>query len=146
MDNLEGLFKFYESKLKNVNLSTLTTYPALYSGDDWKKYEKYSDIGYQRKLAYRGDNVEILILSWKKGQKSKIHNHPDNGCILTLLKGKIKETRYEIKDISVVNETIINTYEPSYIDNSECYHDIEALEDSVSLHIYSPPNYRPTYF
>ena len=146
MNNLTNLFNRIEKELENNTLLNLIGFARLYKGNDWKKYVKFSDIGYQRKSILCGKQAEFLILSWKKGQKSKIHDHPENGCILIVLQGKLREKRYCNKEISVMKETEACVGDVSYIDNSECYHDIEALEDSVSLHIYSPPNYHPKIF
>lgn len=146
MKTLEELFQYLENKLEETKLIDLIEEANEYCGDDWKEYIKFSDVGYQRKLVFRGKNVEILILSWKKGQRSKVHDHPKNGCILKVLKGILKEQRYCKEKLDVMEKTMVKKGDISYIDNSKCYHDVEGVEDSVSLHIYSPPNYCPKYF
>ena len=143
--NLIQLFFQYEKNLNNQSLDTLLRYAQEYNGNDWKEYISFSDIGYQRRRIIAGNQVEILILSWKKGQCSKIHDHPENGCILKVLSGKIKEKRYS-KRMELEKEHVYQTDQISYIDNLKHYHSIEPLEDTVSLHIYSPPFYKPTYY
>jgi hypothetical protein len=57
-----------------------------------------------------------------------------------VLSGSLKESLYTYNLIPQ-NETIINKNYVSFIDNHIGLHKIEALGYSVSLHIYSPPNY-----
>ena len=142
------LFNTFEIELDNSNVSLYSLIPIAeeYRDEDWNNYVTFSDVGYQKKIVHRGYNVEILVISWKKGQRSKVHNHPENGCILLVRKGVLREKRYRIDTMCPDKETELGVGDVSYIDNREWYHAIEALEDSVSIHIYSPPNYHPTYF
>ena len=40
---------------------------------------------------------EIIIISWNYNQKSPIHNHPENGCLMKILKGSLTEEKYNNK-------------------------------------------------
>jgi len=145
MRTLTKLFNHLETKLKNTTLFNLFG-SINYKGDDWKNHINFSDFNYQRKLVHQGEQVEILILSWKKGQKTKIHDHSENGCVLSVLQGKLKEQRYCNETLNTMHKTEVSIGNYNYIDNSRYYHDIEALEDSVSLHIYSPPKHIVKFF
>lgn len=93
---------------------------------------------YVRNLLYRDNNFEILLLAWDKGSTTPTHNHPENGCVLYLIDGKLKEKR--ISEYCSI-DSIICKNKQSYIDDSIGKHKIEAMEVSYSLHIYSPPNF-----
>ena len=124
------------------NFINLTSIVKKYIGIDWIKYIKYNNNKYNR---IRLDNLsnskfEIYIICWKPTQISPIHDHSENGCIMKVLDGSLKETLYDY-DLFCQNETIINKHYISFIDNHIGLHRIESLDYSVSLHIYSPPNY-----
>lgn len=108
---------------------------------DWEKYIKTCHDNYHRNLVYRNSDFEILVISWLPGQKTPIHSHPENGCIMKVLKGQLCETKITQND-----KKFINTYcknDTSYIHNSIGKHIISNDSDNlaVSLHIYSPPNF-----
>ena len=106
-----------------------------------KKDIKFSDETYVRNVIYRNENIEILVLCWKKGQKTPIHNHPEHGCLLQILQGKVKETHF--KRDKTNQQKIFGIQEVSYMHDSLGSHQLENIEDgnSITLHIYSPPNY-----
>jgi cysteine dioxygenase len=124
---------------------TCTSFHALknYISNDWRDLVIYNDTVYNRILIHSEEKFEIILICWKKGQRSKIHDHPENGCILKVLSGELRETRYKFinSNLTEMSNGIIYTGGISYIKGSTGLHDIEALEDSVSLHIYSPPSY-----
>ena len=68
---------------------------------------------------------------------------PKNGCLFKVLKGNIEESKYNmnsLEEFEKVNYKVGNT---SYISNDKYYHSMKNIDNeiSVSLHIYSPPNY-----
>ena len=52
-------------------------------------------------LIFRNEKYEIYLICWNKKQISKIHDHPENGCILKVLKGELIEYRYDTKKIEL---------------------------------------------
>ena len=118
-----------------------------YELDDWIKYIKFDDNKYNRIKIYADENFEIILICWKKDQKSRIHDHPENGCIMKLLSGKLIESKYiNDKSLSKILTRNIYCHDTTYIKGNFGLHDIFACENSVSLHIYSPSFYVPTYF
>ena len=70
--SLKGACKYLDKlDLNKVNLS---------------KYKNFGDKTYQRNLVLKNTEVSIMILCWKPGQKSPIHNHPNQGCIMKIIK------------------------------------------------------------
>lgn len=98
------------------------------------------DTDFQRIILFRNNIFEIYLIIWKKGYSTNYHFHPKNGCILKVLKGQLVET---IKSNSTEKEKefIRNKNDTSYIDNTMGIHKVKALDESISLHIYSPPNF-----
>lgn len=87
---------------------------------------------------YCDDIYEVFIIYWKEGYTSPIHSHSENGCILYLLQGNLEETVYN--NSTIINKKSIVSFEKSFIKNNIGVHKIKAIADSISIHIYSPPN------
>tara|TARA_Y100000780_G_scaffold231670_1_gene258031 strand:- start:6212 stop:6667 length:456 start_codon:yes stop_codon:yes gene_type:complete len=119
-----------------------------YNSDDWKEYCCFCNESYKRNLVFRNEQFEILILCWEKGQKSEIHNHPKNGCVLKILSGELLENVFDIQNdkLSLTKESTLKKDDISYMEGSNGLHSIEAIHNTVSLHVYSPPNYSPKFF
>lgn len=94
---------------------------------------------YNRNVLYRDELFEILVLVWDKNVESPVHDHPDNGCCLKILKGELKETKF--KKNGDIEDNYIKNNDISYIDNTIGIHKIKALDYTYSIHVYSPPNY-----
>lgn len=106
----------------------------MYNSDDWAQYNYYKKDDFYRITIHRDDNFQLMLLNWKKEYYTDFHNHPKNGCLLKVLKGSLLE--YKQNDIIMVSQLQKNSI--SYNSNIDI-HKIIAIEDSVSLHLYSPP-------
>ena len=64
-----------------------------------------------------------------------------------MLKGELKEDIYNT-DLNFVKSNTFKENQLSYLDNSLGYHTINNINNdiSVSLHLYSPPNYITKYY
>ena len=140
--DLESLYNIIDKEYdKPDNFINLTHIVKNYKGTDWVKYIKYSDNKYNRiRVSDINSKFEIYLICWKPEQSSEIHDHASNGCIMKVLDGSLKEVLYSYNLISQ-NETIIEKNYISFINNHIGLHKIISLDYSVSLHIYSPPNY-----
>lgn len=89
-----------------------------------------------------GSGVELRTLAvsphmvfvecrFTKGQASKPHQHPDHDSIVYVVSGKVKVTIEDKEFIAEPGDAWYN--EPGV------FHHIEALEDSVSVEVKSPP-------
>jgi cysteine dioxygenase len=87
---------------------------------------------------YCDDIYEIFIIYWKEGYTSPVHSHAENGCILYLVDGHLHETVYN--NSTIINEKSILCFQKSFINNNIGVHKIKAITDSISIHIYSPPD------
>ena len=105
----------------------------------------YCDKYYTRNLLYSDKQFDIYCIHWRKGHKSKIHSHPKNGCLMKIISGKLKECRYN-NDIDKISERELNKNECGYMEGNDILHDIEAIDDTISIHIYSPPKFIPQIY
>jgi len=119
---------------------------------------------YNKFVPYINKAFEINILYWGKIAVSSVHEHPKNGCIATIMKGCIKERRYDpyyfdaIHDETGNDEVLqkfITPSEPVYYHagdiNYIAGHELHDMTNNslgytpdgsaLSIHIYSPPNF-----
>ena len=113
-----------------------------YISNDYLQYLSFDTLKYKKNLVYRDNDFEIFVVGWRPKQSTKIHNHSENGCLFKILDGSIVEQLYD-KDLKFLGHKLLKKDMNSYIHNSRCYHSMNniSLNNTVSLHIYSPPNF-----
>jgi hypothetical protein len=78
-----------------------------------------------------------MLINWKEGYHTDFHNHPKNGCMLKVLDGSLLEYKPNRNDNEIMMVSQLKNNDISYCLDNEI-HKIIAIEDSVSLHLYSP--------
>ena len=163
MTSLEELFDNITREITEKNHKSLLFAELLlksYTCDDWKVEVDTPDPGtFIKKLLYRDNNIEMFLISWGSKSQSCIHDHPDLGCIVKILMGELEEHVYhKVCKCNILCESIktCNSKMAFKVEHNQlaldqiCYresnivlHQILNTSDymSVSLHIYSKPNY-----
>src|SRR5262245_18390171 len=59
---------------------------------DWIRF---SDRQYTRNLVRGGPWYTIVVLCWKNGQRSPIHDHAGSSCAVRVLRGTATETMFD---------------------------------------------------
>lgn len=96
---------------------------------------------YNKNILYRDDKYEIILICWDANCQTKIHNHPKNGCIMKLLEGVLIEECFD-KTCNIIRINNYKKNDVSFIhDNLYLHKIINSDQKSISLHIYSPPNF-----
>jgi cysteine dioxygenase len=118
-----------------------------YNCEDWLSYINPNTTGISKNTAYLSFNIEVIIISWSGDYETLPHNHASNGCWLKLLSGELIETLYN-HQIEKVGSKNISSNQVSFMHNDFGYHSIKNKLNSncYSLHIYSPPKHKTTYF
>lgn len=107
---------------------------------------------YTRNLIYKDERFELMAICWDKGQVSKIHDHADQMCWMTVPIGKLRGQNFRTVEIDEA-KSFCKLEETSDFNLSDCLtakveleepiHQILNLpefdERAVSLHIYSKP-------
>ena len=120
--------------------------------DSIAPYFHWSDKFYTRNLIFKNERFEMMAICWSKGQVSKIHNHADQMCWMTVPVGKLRGQNFRAAEIDE-NRGFCKLEETDNFDLSDCLtakveleepiHQILNLpefgERAVSLHIYSKP-------
>jgi cysteine dioxygenase len=94
---------------------------------------------------HNGPTYQALVLCWRNGQRSPIHDHQGSSCAVKVLRGLALETIFQ----RAANGMIYADYsrelgEGSITASQDAdIHQISNLQpdshDLVTLHIYSPP-------
>lgn len=113
---------------------------------EWEQYVKFDSGKYNRALIARNDYVDVVIISWEEGQQSGLHDHPSNGCIMHILQGELDEDVYT-EELVLIKTNHLTTGQTTFIQGSEGIHNIRnGNTRSVSIHVYSPPDYKITFY
>jgi len=141
--------RIYNHLKSGEKLIEVSDFLKKYDIFDWEKYVKINKNNYNREKIYSCNLFDIYIITWDIGQKSLIHDHSDNGCLLKVLQGKLSENVYNPK-LNLIKTNICDDKNNniSYMDNNIGLHNIENIGDEivVTFHIYSPPNHQTKYF
>ena len=148
--SLEGLITNITDNYKaDKNLLSIAKYLEVYQGQDWKNYV-VQNYNYYKNLVFRNDDLEIYIITWISGASSRIHDHPEKGCLLKVLQGELTETEYtkDDLDINYKNTKTLKKDDIGFQISNVILHKINnnTPDISVSLHIYSKPNFMITYY
>lgn len=117
-----------------------------------QKYIHWSDKFYTRNLIYKDARFELMAICWERGQVSKIHNHAEQMCWMTVPIGKLRGQNFravefdEAKNHCKLEETdnfCLSDCLAAKVELEQPIHQIlnlpEYEERAVSLHIYSKP-------
>ncbi len=120
--------------------------------DSIEKYYFWHPHNYTRNLVYKDDRFELMVICWDRGVASRVHNHWDQRCWMTVPVGRLKGQNFAVESIDEASghcrlrET--DTFELSEclaakVELEEPIHQILNLaefdERAVSIHIYSKP-------
>lgn len=102
----------------------------------------FCDDHYARNLLRSGPQYYALLLCWKPGQASPIHDHRGASCGVRVLEGVVTERKYQRHPAKGLEESCVNVYEAGYVCGSFDLdiHSIcnEGSKNLVTLHVYSP--------
>lgn len=143
MNTLDELFAEISKEIENeIKLIDTKKILQKYQGNDWIKYAKLSKENYKRVLISKNEFIEIILIGWNVNQKSAIHDHPKNGCLVKILDGQLNETIF-INNLEKIKENVLLEGNISYQIGNKILHKIENITSNpvFSLHVYSPPNY-----
>jgi cysteine dioxygenase len=113
--------------------------------DDVREFVEFGDSQYRRNLVTMGPWYEVLVICWRSGQRSPIHNHAASTCGLKVLQGVCSETIFERSPCKQVVARDTHEVTAGYVcaSQDDDTHQVSNLQSAgqnlVTLHIYSPP-------
>lgn len=112
---------------------------------DVADFVRFGKTQYLRNLVREGKWYHVLILCWRSGQRSPIHNHAGSTCGVRVLSGVATETRFESTPSKLVKAVSSHDLKEGDF-SSSCDADIHQVSnlqaegtDLITLHVYSPP-------
>ena len=148
---IEGLCEIPETEFNCDNVyQFLSENPV--DVDTISPFFHWSEKFYTRNLIFKNERFEMMAICWNKGQVSKIHNHADQMCWMTVPIGKLRGQNFRAVEIDE-SRGFCKLEETDNFNLSDCLaakveleqpiHQILNLpefdEPAVSLHIYSKP-------
>lgn len=119
---------------------------ARYAQDhsDWREYVHFRDDCYSRNLVSASDLFELLVICWKPGQVSPIHDHQGQRCWMGVLDGNMRETQFHAAGqgpLRVGRTTLLKPGQVAFIRDEIALHEIAPAGEvpGVTLHLYSRP-------
>ncbi len=100
---------------------------------------------YSRNRVIRYEFADLLVMCWKYGQLSPIHDHQGSACAIKVLQGVATEISYSSNDCGIIlpNETNQFSNGVVFYSNDLDVHQMGNLNQGepelVTLHCYSPP-------
>ena len=113
--------------------------------DDVREFVRFSDEQYLRHLIRGTDWYHALVLCWRSGQRSPIHNHARSTCGLRVLAGTATETIFKPTPSTLIHpvsstDLSVGTVAASH---DADIHQVSNLQepgnDLITFHVYSPP-------
>jgi cysteine dioxygenase len=145
--SLQPLFRYLDGLCGQAGLAELTAVlGSLRPGrDDLADFVRFSDQGYARNLVRAGRWYSGLVLCWKNGQRSPIHDHAGSNCCVRVLRGVLTETRFEFAPNGHVKAVSSRDFPQGCVLASADLdlHQVSNLQSGnaplVTLHVYSLP-------
>lgn len=105
----------------------------------------FHDDHYCRNVLHVGAPYSALVLCWKDGQASPVHDHVGSSCGVLVLRGEGTERSFERGEDGEMRESEVQHFRAGDVCASfdekthEIRNDQGNGEDLVTLHVYSPP-------
>ncbi|HVF45251.1 MAG TPA: cysteine dioxygenase family protein [Pyrinomonadaceae bacterium] len=154
-DGLPGGGTFSLSSLVET-LEGLRARPALAQVDEWmervevsreelRPYVSFKEATYARHRVFLCDHAELLVLCWRPGQRTPIHDHAGSFGAVRVLEGFMWETLFEMDAGRGLRYKSSREWTPGHVTGADVP-DIHQLgnpdvsgADLVTLHLYAPP-------
>lgn len=100
---------------------------------------------YRRNPVARSDWYELLVLCWRSGHGTPIHDHRGSSCAFRVIEGVGTEIRFERTASGHVCPIRAISMEPGYVcaAQDDMIHQVANFQapgrNLITLHIYSPP-------
>jgi hypothetical protein len=90
---------------------------------------------------FENESFSLVFIKWNLNSFTKIHDHPDKGCIMRVLNGSLKEETFSLR-LNLISTNVLTDDKIGYKKGNKILHKITALKDSMSLHVYIPGYYK----
>jgi cysteine dioxygenase len=113
--------------------------------DELRPYVGFKEGTYARHRVHLGAHAELLVLCWRPGQRTPIHDHAGSFGAVRVLRGVMWETLFEMEGAAGLRYKSAREWTPGHVTGADVP-DIHQLgnpevsgQDLVTLHLYAPP-------
>lgn len=131
------------TNIKNI-LQNINNINLLDELNDYKFINIIDNI-YKKKTIYNSDLFDIILIEWQNNSYTKIHDHPEKGCIVKILDGILYEEIFDEK-LYLMNINTMKENDIGYKIGNKILHRIICKKLAKSLHIYIPGNFKSNYY
>jgi len=105
---------------------------------------QFTEERYARNLIYKCEDFECLVLCWRPGQRSPIHDHANSICTVYTVDGVLSADNYRKTANGHVRADYSEDFKPGSVLSIQTteIHQVSNLQDStplISLHFYLGP-------
>ncbi len=100
---------------------------------------------YARHRVFRNDYAELLLLCWRPGQRTPIHDHNGSFGAVRVCEGVMWETIFALDESDTLRYQCVREWHPSEVTGADVP-DIHQIgnpdvsgQDLVTVHLYAPP-------
>ena len=145
--SLAALVELLQSQSTPPSLEQLYNWleNARIADEELQPYLGFKDRTYWRHLVCRNDAVEMLVLCWKPGQRTVIHDHNGSQGAVLVQQGVVWETTFTFDEAHGLAYKSGREYGAGQVTGADVP-DIHQLgnpdvseQNLVTIHIYSPP-------
>jgi cysteine dioxygenase len=144
--NLAAAIDELKQNAKQMRLPDLRRFISNLKPDrsEIERYIQFTDTHYSRNLVYKTPDFECLLLCWKPGQRSPIHDHASSICAVYTVDGVLSADNYRKMSNGHIRADYSEDFTPGSIlsiQTSEI-HQVSNLQDAsdlLSLHFYLGP-------
>lgn len=145
--SLRSLVQALESRTSEPSLDQIYDWlkNAQISVEELQPYVSFKEGNYWRHRVCRNAFVEMLVLCWRPGQRTPIHDHNGSHGGVKVYRGTMWETIFNYDSVMGLKYKSAREYSPGSVTGSDVP-DIHQLgnpdvsdQDLVTIHIYSPP-------
>ncbi len=155
-------------KTLQINFNDRTAIIQRYTGTDWENYlptqfditetselqptqlNQPTNKKYYKVYVNKNSLFELCLIFWYNNAISTIHDHPEKGCIMKIIKGELIENMFKNignKKCSFIQKNIITKNNiVNRCGNTILHQIINNTDLTVSLHLYFPPNFQQNIY
>ena len=145
--SLQSLVAVLESIISAPSLAQIYEWleKAQVSTEELQPYSGFKEGNYWRHRVCRNKFVEMLVLCWRPGQRTPIHDHNGSHGGVKVCQGMLWETTFSFDPNAGLAYKSAREYAPGAVTGSDVP-DIHQLgnpdvsgQDLITLHVYAPP-------
>jgi len=144
--NLVAAIEELKHTAKEMNLADLRRFISKLKPEmaELQRYVHFTDERYARNLVYKCTDFECLVLCWRPGQRSPIHDHAESICAVYTMNGVLSADNYRKTSNGHVRADYSEDFTPGSVLSIQTteIHQVSNLQDSadlISLHFYVGP-------